>query len=302
MNGYDKPYVLYVDDDDVSRETFELFFQSVGWTYDIAPSGRTGIDAALNAKYDVIITDLTMPDCSGFDLLEQVRRHNPNQAVMVVTGLGTFDDVVKSLREGAVDFFQKPVDFRFLEESVRRVHSCLTSKSVEAQLVTNIAYHKTDFSFEAHELAKNEMMPPIIGWLTESSVIDTNTRLKIMLSFQEALTNAVEHGCLELQSEWKEEFDDQGLDTYSKIKRERLEDEKYANRLVTISSEYDDGELTLSITDGGKGFMTNEIRVVKQDGQMLESFGRGLALMAGNMDELFYSDHGRTVTLKIRLK
>lgn len=300
MAGSPQPYVLYVDDDAIVRETFELFFQSVGWRYDIVADGRSGIDAALNNQYDVIITDLTMPGISGFDLLRQVRRHNPNQAVMVVTGLGTFDDVVKSLREGAIDFFEKPIDFKFLEEAVRRVQSAMIYPTPESQLVENLTYYRSDMNFPVREISSIDLPIPILNWLTDSGKIDVNTKLRILLAFQEALTNSVDHGCLELESEWKEDYDQTGLDRYTIVRKERLKDPAFCERRVEIVLIYDRGELQLTIRDEGKGFIKEDLRVVSKDADPA-TFGRGLVMMAGSMDEIHYTDRGRQVTMKVRL-
>ena len=134
----------------------------------------------------------------------------------------------------------------------------------------------------------------LLRQLNEAGKLDTQSMLRVELALQEAVTNSVEHGNLGLRSEWKEEFDREGLDRFTREKQERLRDPFFALRKVKIAVQYFENVLDISIQDEGDGFEHHS----KSPSVGLESYGRGLKMIRSNMDEVSFDDNGRVIRMK----
>lgn len=149
------------------------------------------------------------------------------------------------------------------------------------------------FELSADQLAREGFRLDLLQELFVRGVIDETTRLKLELALQEAVTNSFEHGNLELVSAWKEEFDSEGVDRYSSVKRERLLDVQYARRRVYVNAQYLPGQLTISVRDEGHGFIPEPSPLSKE----LLSHGRGLHMISSSVDEVQFNDGGREIVL-----
>lgn len=153
------------------------------------------------------------------------------------------------------------------------------------------------YELTSREVASRELHLEVLDELTCLGRIDEPTRLRIELAFQEALTNSLEHGNLELVSDWKEEFDSAGVDRYSKVKSERLDDAQYALRRIFIEARCEAETLVITIEDEGKGFSVGDGPVSKD----IVSYGRGLKLISSNVDEVMYLKSGREIRMLKKL-
>ncbi len=112
--------VLVIDDKDSMREMLSASLTSEGYDVDVAGSGDAGIARSKEKHFDVILTDLKMPDISGMEVLTQVKEHDPDTAVIVMTAYGTIETAVEAMKRGAFDFLQKPFDVDHLQMLVQR--------------------------------------------------------------------------------------------------------------------------------------------------------------------------------------
>lgn len=103
--------VLVVDDEKAITAVFGKILAREGYEVAEAHSAAAAIERvkAHPDAFDILLTDLAMPDTSGFELLDELRSINENLVKIVVTGNATFDNAVLSLRRGAYDFIEKPV-------------------------------------------------------------------------------------------------------------------------------------------------------------------------------------------------
>ena len=113
--------VLIVDDEEGLRHGLENLFKREGFTVHTAASYETAVSAAARYPVDAAIVDVRLKgDRSGIDLLLVLKRLEPDLVVIVITGYGSVDTAVASLKGGAADYFLKPIDNPKLLESVRR--------------------------------------------------------------------------------------------------------------------------------------------------------------------------------------
>jgi DNA-binding NtrC family response regulator len=115
--------LLIVDDDAGQRQLLETFLKGQGFAVLTAASGEAGL-ALLGARpagapIGMIISDVRMPGISGLEMLHQVRTSHPNLPVLLVTAYADIRDAVAAMRDGAVNYLEKPIDLDELLSSVR---------------------------------------------------------------------------------------------------------------------------------------------------------------------------------------
>lgn len=112
--------ILVIDDKDSMREMLKASLAADGYDVETAETGDVGVARSREKHFDVILTDLRMPDISGMDVLSQVRQVDPDSAVIVMTAYGTIETAVEAMKKGAFDFLQKPFDTGHLRMIVER--------------------------------------------------------------------------------------------------------------------------------------------------------------------------------------
>ena len=113
--------ILVVDDEEGLRHGLENLFTREGFTVHTAGSYEGAVSAASRYPVDAAVVDVRLKgDRSGIDLLHELKRLEPDLVVLVITGYGSVDTAVASLKGGASDYFLKPIDNTKLLESVRR--------------------------------------------------------------------------------------------------------------------------------------------------------------------------------------
>jgi DNA-binding NtrC family response regulator len=129
-----KPQVLVVDDEPPQLEILRLILGSEGYEVVAAASGRAALAALRRQPFDLVLTDLKMPDLSGIALLEQIQREQPGACVVLMTAHGTIDSAVEAMRKGAFDYLTKPLDRDALLLAVSRAVERMRLVSENRQL------------------------------------------------------------------------------------------------------------------------------------------------------------------------
>jgi len=104
----DKKTVLIIDDDDSLRRVMELTLKSAGFRVVTATGGHEGLLQFEQLQPQLLITDVQMPDMSGYEVLRRVKQLQPATIVIVITAFGTIEKAVRAMREGAFDYITKP--------------------------------------------------------------------------------------------------------------------------------------------------------------------------------------------------
>lgn len=105
----DKPAILLIDDEEGSRQALILLLKS-SFNVTGAASGHEARQMLASEKFDIVITDLRLPDCSGIDLLKQIKSYNPATEVVLITGHASAETAVSAMKEGAFDYITKPLN------------------------------------------------------------------------------------------------------------------------------------------------------------------------------------------------
>ena len=122
--------LLIADDDAGMRAALEARFAKRGWQVDIAVNGREALAKFRPGLHTLVITDVRMPGCDGFELMREVQASSSGTAVILLTAYACVPDAVKAMRDGACDYLVKPVSFEKLEATVEQL---LRRAEVQAQ-------------------------------------------------------------------------------------------------------------------------------------------------------------------------
>jgi DNA-binding NtrC family response regulator len=106
--------VLLVDDEEKFLEVVSQRLKTRGLKVDTATSGEDALNTVKREDFDAIVLDLSMPGMSGLETLERIRKDKPDVQVIILTGHGTLQAGVQAMKEGALDFMEKPVDLNKL--------------------------------------------------------------------------------------------------------------------------------------------------------------------------------------------
>jgi len=101
--------VLVVDDDLIECRSLSEFLKLDGYQVDSATSGHEALDKLKKASFDIVLTDVNMPEITGFDLLNEVNKNYPSTVVILITGYGQIEGAVRAIKEGAYDYITKPL-------------------------------------------------------------------------------------------------------------------------------------------------------------------------------------------------
>ncbi|GBE58168.1 response regulator SaeR [bacterium BMS3Abin01] len=104
----EKNHVLVVDDEEVIRDVCAQILVAEGYEVTTARNGKEALREVSEKNFDVVVTDIMMPDMSGLELLEVIKSTSMDVCTVVITGLGTFDMATQSDRLGAREFVVKP--------------------------------------------------------------------------------------------------------------------------------------------------------------------------------------------------
>jgi two-component system, cell cycle response regulator len=110
--------ILVVEDDRFFREMFYHLLRGEGYKVDTAPSSGEALVLLNKHNYQLVITDLVMPDMDGLDLLSRVKQLNPDIDVILVTGNANIETAVNALKNGARDYLIKPINHDEFKHSV----------------------------------------------------------------------------------------------------------------------------------------------------------------------------------------
>jgi two-component system, NtrC family, response regulator HydG len=124
--------ILIIDDDEAVRESLGRMLRGVGYVVQPARNGEEGLELARTGGFDVILSDLRMPGISGIDVLRKLREGHVDAAFIVMTGFGSIDAAVESMKLGAIDFVQKPF---FRDELLLRVRAAVERRQLARQVV-----------------------------------------------------------------------------------------------------------------------------------------------------------------------
>lgn len=113
--------ILIVDDDDSFLNIYKKIFTRKKYNVITTNSANQAIEIVKNNEFDILITDMYMPELTGIDLIKKVKQLAPNIEIILVTGNGSIENAVKAIKEGAYTYIEKPIDFEELFSNISKI-------------------------------------------------------------------------------------------------------------------------------------------------------------------------------------
>jgi DNA-binding NtrC family response regulator len=165
--------ILVIDDEATMRDACREILTRAGHDVELAESGLSGLGLVSRWSYDVILLDLRLPDVDGLTVLRQMREHDPEAVVIVITGHGSIESAVESMKLGAFDFLPKP----FTPAELRQAVEMAQQKRL---LALENAYLKEELkrrTWRGDIIAASPAMARVLEMLQRAAPTDTTVLL-----------------------------------------------------------------------------------------------------------------------------
>ncbi len=165
-----KPRILVTDDEESIREFLDIMLRKEGYEVTCVEDGKQAADILKKKTFDMVISDLQMPNMTGIELLKHVREAYPELIFMMITAFGTTESAVEAMKMGAYDYITKP----FKIDEVRiNIANALRSKNLEVENRTLKKELEKEYSFQ-NLVGNSEAMHKIYSLVKRVSDSPTN--------------------------------------------------------------------------------------------------------------------------------
>ena len=165
-----KPRILVVDDEESIREFLEIMLKKEGYEVTCAEDGLRAKDLLGKKAFDMVISDLQMPNMNGNELLKHVKETYPDLVFMMITAFGTTESAVEAMKMGAYDYLTKPFK---IDEVRLNIHNALRSKNLEVENRTLKKELTKEYSFQ-NIVGNSEAMHRIFDLIRRVSQAPSN--------------------------------------------------------------------------------------------------------------------------------
>ena len=128
------PKILVIEDEDQVRQSYDDMFSFFGYEVESVPNGREGLSRITKNDYDIVVTDLNMPEMNGIEVLKYIKKKKPYIEVIVITGYATLENAIEAMKVGAYDYFAKPVDIEHVRIVLSKCVQQITSRKENEEL------------------------------------------------------------------------------------------------------------------------------------------------------------------------
>jgi len=290
--------ILLVDDNPDFLENMRAIFTGAGYQVETAVSAEDAL-VKINSGYKLIITDFRMPGMDGLAFLKSVKSRFPSIPVIIVTGYSSEEIISEAMRNGVINFFEKPfsaLDLLAYTETVLKQFG--EQRELPAEIKELFVECSRSISLESRE--------KILDWLPELIIKDVlafglcreDELLGVSTALIEAVANALYHGNFEIKSDIR---NDGSLEGQKQFKNQVAECEKnvvFSRRRININYSCTAEMIQIRVTDEGSGFDWR-----KFIGKPFSLYsGKGIFLIHSLVDKAEYNEKGNELTLTKYLK
>jgi DNA-binding NtrC family response regulator len=135
---------LVVDDDKVTLELLSFQLQSEGFETVTAERGTKGLELVRENDFDIILTDLNLPDISGIEMVKRSKEIAPQTEIIMITGFGSMEKAIEATKAGAFYYIEKPVEFDellvLITKAVERKQQAREIQELRGKLSSKTSY------------------------------------------------------------------------------------------------------------------------------------------------------------------
>lgn len=144
--------ILLVEDEESIRETLRLNLELEGFEVISAENGKVALQLFRAQHFDLLLVDIMLPEIDGFQVVEQVRLHDSDVPIIILTAKDASQDRVNGLKRGADDYVTKPFN---LEELLLRVRKLLRRVRRAAETAELVRFGSNEINFKTYEAHGN---------------------------------------------------------------------------------------------------------------------------------------------------
>jgi PAS domain S-box-containing protein len=170
-----QPIILVVDDEPAILELVRDILAPVGCLVNVAANGKEALAAIQAHPYDLVLTDMIMPQMGGMELVQYLRLHHPETLVIVFTGFASYQDAVNAVKLGAFDYLPKPLQPEILRHAIERALDYQRLCRVQRDLETVFQGAET-LGWQALELLSSSPQAEILKDLREQGAQQQDLR------------------------------------------------------------------------------------------------------------------------------
>jgi len=135
---------LVIDDDVATLEFMKFQLKDEGFDVTTAERGQRALDFVRETEFDIILTDLNLPDLNGVELVKQSKQISPDTEIIMITGFGSMEKAIEATKAGAFHYVEKPVNFDELNlligKAVERKQQAKEIKELRGKLASRTSY------------------------------------------------------------------------------------------------------------------------------------------------------------------
>lgn len=135
---------LVVDDDRAMLDLMRFQLKDEGFEVSTAESGQKGLDFVQEEEFDIILTDLQLPDFSGIEMVRRCKEIAPDTEIIMVTGFGSTEKAIEATKAGAFYYLEKPIEFEdllvLIEKATERREQKAEIKELRGKLSSRTSY------------------------------------------------------------------------------------------------------------------------------------------------------------------
>src|SRR6201985_2649891 len=170
------PRILVVDDEEVIRDILADFLAMEGFEVRTAPDGAAALAELTQGHFDLVLSDLKMPNMGGIELLDSIAQHVPEVVTIIMTGFGTVETAIDAMKRGAYDYIMKPFK---MEEVVHTVRRGLERKKLTAE---NMRLKEVLSLYKVSEaIAASLSLDEVMRTVTDAALHEVNADVVMVL-------------------------------------------------------------------------------------------------------------------------
>ena len=160
--------ILLVEDDEIMRISVQDRLEKYGWQVDAASDGKIAVDMLERASYQIVLSDVKMPNLDGMQLLRHIRETTPYTDTVMMTAHGNVDNAIDCLKQGASDYLLKPFD---MDDLIIRINRIAAMQSLKAR---NISLEDTCLQGREDLIGESEAMVDILKLINQAGPSDAS--------------------------------------------------------------------------------------------------------------------------------
>ncbi len=295
--------VLLAEDSQTQAFEIKMLLEDASHEVELAENGRVALQSLADSSFDVVVTDLEMPEVNGLELVETMQIDFEHIPAILITNRGSEGLAAEALRKGAASYVPKTHLKTLLNDAVTSVLGVVRTDASYAKLIATLK--KNVFVFDLPN--DSQLINPLVGLMIQvvsgMGTIGGVQLVRLGVAIEHAVLNAMYRGNLELGRE--QTPSDQAIvydDATSEEIQERLATAPYKDRRVYVEVTATKSDVRVVVRDEGDGFDTSIVPIPENPDVLESEGGRGLVMMSSFVDEIQFNDCGNEVTLIKRSK